>query len=320
MKGYNTEIFMGIILAFLMATVLSCSEEIDVELPQPEKLHYSVEGFIEDGQPPIILLTKTLAFTSVINIDTLINRFVSGATMYITTEGTTYQLQEIKVKDLPPAIQKEIATAFGFSDPEPIAELSFYTTRFTPLPELVGKAGNTYHLTIISPDGKDTLTATTYIPARKLKLDSLWTKSVNDSMANMWAIYSDPPEIGDIVRYYTSINGGPFCAPFGGAIDDRYFNGATITIELDRGVCNRQDPEEYNPETFGLYHIGDTVVVKWCNIDEYQYKFWLTFEGALTAIDNPFASPVRIESNVNGGYGIWGGSNCSFDTIVVNPN
>ncbi|MDP4819730.1 MAG: DUF4249 domain-containing protein, partial [Saprospiraceae bacterium] len=64
---------------------------------------------------------------------------------------------------------------------------------------------------------------------------------------------------------------------------------------------------------------GDTVVVKWANIDQVQYDFWSSLESAVSN-QGPFSTYTRVNSNVNGGLGVWGGLSARYYTIVVADN
>ena len=53
-----------------------------------------VDGQIEDGQPPIIVLTKSLGYFSKIDAQTLAGTFVRNAEVYISNGSTTHKLKE----------------------------------------------------------------------------------------------------------------------------------------------------------------------------------------------------------------------------------
>jgi hypothetical protein len=62
---------------------------------------------------------------------------------------------------------------------------------------------------------------------------------------------------------------------------------------------------------------GDTVTVKWSNIDQAQYNFWNSLEYEENNELNPFANPIVVASNINGGLGIWGGYGSTYKTMIV---
>jgi hypothetical protein len=71
-----------------------------------------------------------------------------------------------------------------------------------------------------------------------------------------------------------------------------------------------------DPE-YSFYKIGDTVIVKFCSIDQATYDFWRTAEGEMYSNGDPFISPSQIVTNTKGGsLGVWGGYGTLFDTTI----
>ena len=96
-------------------------------------------------------------------------------------------------------------------------------------------------------------------------------------------------------------------------MDDAFFDGDEFEFPLPEA-----EPRNTNasPTTFGLYTLGDTVTLKWTTIDEGNFNFWNTLE--FNAINQgPFAAYTRIESNVTGGLGVWGGYSSHYYTLIV---
>jgi hypothetical protein len=95
--------------------------------------------------------------------------------------------------------------------------------------------------------------------------------------------------------------------------EDVFFNGKTFEFQLLKAENINED---LDPETFGLYTIGDSIGIKWCNIDKDHFEFWNTLEFS-NANQGPFAGYTRIDSNIEGGLGIWGGYSVSFYRLLV---
>ncbi|NNF02092.1 MAG: DUF4249 family protein [Bacteroidia bacterium] len=85
-----------------------------------------------------------------------------------------------------------------------------------------------------------------------------------------------------------------------------------MSLPLERG---QSSADEIDFDTYGYFWRGDTVTLRWMNIDKAHYDFWNTLEN--DAGDNPFSSPVQIKSNIQGGLGVWGGYNNTFGTIII---
>ncbi len=58
-------------------------------------------------------------------------------------------------------------------------------------------------------------------------------------------------------------------------------------------------------------------VVKVASLSEDLYKYKVTYANYLNAQGSPFAEPVRVYSNVENGFGIFGGSSILSDTLFI---
>ena len=113
-----------LLTACMYLALQSCTKEITVDLPKP-KDKIVVEGTIDIGQPPFILLTKNAAFFGGLNFNDLSSYFVHDVEqiMIYTDEGDTTMLQEFCISD------PRIASAFGydFSNAASVPEICIYT-------------------------------------------------------------------------------------------------------------------------------------------------------------------------------------------------
>ena len=73
---------------------------------------------------------------------------------------------------------------------------------------------------------------------------------------------------------------------------------------------------DFDFDTFGYFWRGDTVVVRAASLDYAHFRFWQTLEYN-TGSQGPFGTYTRIESNINGGLGIWGGISYNDYTIII---
>ncbi len=70
-----------------------------------------------------------------------------------------------------------------------------------------------------------------------------------------------------------------------------------------------------------FYRLGDTINIKFCTLDREHYEFWNSVQTEIITSSNPFASShAKIKSNINGGYGIWGGYGATYYTVVAGKN
>ncbi|MEP6597575.1 MAG: DUF4249 family protein, partial [Ginsengibacter sp.] len=160
--------------------------------------------------------------------------------------------------------------------------------------------------------------ASTTIPALAKKIDSLWWKpapfTTDTTRVVVTVRATDPPGLGNYIRYYTKQNSGPFFPGIQSVFDDQLIDGTTYDLRLDPGI-DRNEPVPFDENFF---HHGDTVTLKLSNIDRATYQFWLTMEFAYQSIGNPFASPNKVLGNIdNGALGAFTGYSSSFKTIII---
>ena len=268
----------------------SCTSVIDVKIPDPDP-KIVVEGFIDIGETPYVLLTRNSPFYDTINASNLQNYFVSGATVKMFDGTDTVAFQELTFDTA--GVQASIYIGIGAH----------------------GEIGKTYQL-FVEADGQQLHASTSIL--QPLPLDSVWYTDAPadepDSLVQLMVRYSDPPAPGNHVRYFTKRNSESFMPGYNSVFDDALVNGTTFDFPLDRGVDRNNDSTYID---YGYFYRGDTVIVKWSAIDFPHFNFWKTIEFELGGSGNPFAAPVKIQSNVENGLGIWGGYSSSFDTVII---
>jgi hypothetical protein len=142
----------------------------------------------------------------------------------------------------------------------------------------------------------------------------------------MFANYTDPDTPGNYVRYFTARNPNPhlpmalFAGQFlpSGLFSDEVVNGKTVSnIGLLAGYTNTGNDNQ-NRDSLIYFFPGETVTLKWSEIDKGVYTFWNTMQFAQNAVGNPFASPINVKTNIsNGALGIWAGYGSVNITKVV---
>jgi hypothetical protein len=259
-----------------------------------------VEATIEDGQPPVVILSKSLDFFSEITPELLASSFINNAAIDVSNGTLTHRLKEYTIN-----------TPDGY-------KLYYYSIDSSNLgTAFLGQLSGNYSLRI-NTGGKE-YTATTTIPALTKTIDSLWwQKSINNpdtTQVLLMGRASDPPGFGNYIRYFTSTNGGQFYPGLTSAFDDQVVDGKTYSLQIERGV-NRN--EEIDFDTYSYFSRGDTVTVKFTNIDKSTYDFWRTMEYSYSSIGNPFSSPTKVISNIKGGgLGYFGGYATQYISLVI---
>ena len=303
-------------LIFFSFILSSCEKEIEITLPEADR-KFVVEGNIEQNQPPFLMLTKTQGYFDPTDLEALQNSFVHNATVKVNNGTNTVQLQEICTSQLPDSLKPAVAELIGVSLE---AIMSFDFCLYTSLdPTIFGEIGKTYSLSIVA-EGKN-LSATTTIPT-PVPMNRFWYKDQPGftNFGYLWYEFSDPPALGNAYRFYTQRKGkdARFIPVDGGSVyDDGFVNGLTFEAFVFRG----QEPNSTTPEdvaeTSKYFEQGDTIIIKFCSIDQPHCRFLQSFEVAAFNNGNPFAAPATIKSNINGGLGVWGGYGVTYDTLIA---
>jgi len=244
-----------------------------------------VDGRIESNNYPRVFLTRNIPYF--VNID--------------SADIINLVLREAKVT-VSDGVDSEILTL--------MYDKNLFPPYYYQGTDMIGKAGNTYQLTINY--GNITLTSSTTIPSIVIA-DSVWfqPKSDDPNLGEILVGFHDNPLQKNYYKTFTKIVGQEtdFYPTLLSNFDDQLFNGQYFIFHLDRG------PESYlnlNQKDFSFSR-NDTVFVKICNIDENSYAFWNSYQNEISNGANPFASSFHeISSNIEGGLGIW----CGYGTMI----
>jgi len=309
------------------AVLISCEKEITVELPTtPSKV--VVEGVIETGQVPIVLLSRTQSFFEPTTISGLASLYITSATVIVSDGIVTDTLDQVCSSQLTEDQLIAAAAATGISV-DLLRQINICA--WTDLGgTMVGMEGRSYSLTVIT-DGR-TLTSTTKVPFG-IPLDSVWFKLADqrpddDTLGFLWGTISDPDTAGNAYRWMAKrINAGSdgdakdasFVAPLFSTFDDRYVNGLRFDFAYNRGKVAFSSADDDNNEESGYFKMGDTVVVKFSSIGLPENRFYESFSNNVTSQGDMFSSPANVMSNINGGLGVWAGYGSRLDTVICGP-
>lgn len=288
-----------ILYAVLLITLFAaCEKNINFNLKDAATL-LVVDASIENNQPPLVILSKSLNFYSTIDPALLFKSFVRNADVTISNGTLTHKLKE-----------------YG----QPVAgtdSLFYYSIDSANLATAFAGQLDTRYTLKIKVDGKE-YTANTNIPTLAKHLDSIWWKPARFSDDTTKVIVmlkaTDPPGLGNYVRYFTSKNNNSFLPGENSVFDDQVIDNTTYELSVEPGI-NRNNPV---PSEDNFFRRGDTVTIKIANIDKPTYTFWSTWEFAFQSIGNPFAQPNKVIGNIsNGALGAFYGYASSYLSIAI---
>ncbi len=287
--------------AIVMGMILASCEKTITFRPDDSAPVVVVEASIENGQAPVVILSQSFNYFNQISAETLANSFIRNAVITVSNGTLTHTLKEYRQ-----------VVANGYS-------IYYYSNDSTTNRNtaFVGEFGKTYSLSIKIDERE--YTATTTIPTLTKKIDSLWWEDAPNEPDPVKVIvmgrFIDPPGLGNYTRYYTQVDGLQFYPGFNSVFDDQLTDGVTYNLQIEKGVDRNNG---INLEEYAFFDHGDSVVVKFCNIDKATFDFWRTMEYSYANIGNPFAAPNKVLSNIEGGgLGYFGGYAAQYKTIVI---
>lgn len=270
-----------IIPAIVLLIAISCQEDNFKEPNYNSKI--VVDGWIEQGQPAKVLLTLSAPYFSEIDSVSIRNLLITRA--------------KVSVSD---GLEEEVLTLRKNSDyfPPYIYESTF----------IKGVVGRTYALKV-EYSGK-VITSSTQIPEPQ-KLDSMWFNlaSDNDTSGNIVIRFTDKNGEDNYYRVLsrTGIKTEKYDPTFLPNIDGRLIDGQTVSLSVSRQKKGKA----------ANYRLNDTVSIKLCTMNLEAFNFWRSLNQEQFNSQNPFASSVlHVESNIDGGIGIWAGYGISNYRIV----
>lgn len=292
--------FTGLLIILLILLFASCERSVDFNINEVEP-KLVVEATIENGQPPVVYLSKSLGYFSAIDQTTLSNNFVRNAEVYVSNGTLTHKL-------------KEYTVSVG-------GGLNFYYYSIDPSsPSTIfnGELNKSYSLRIVA-EGKE-YTATTTIPNTTRRIDSLFWKQAPignpPEKVSVMIKATDVRGYGDYIRYFTKVNSSEFYPGLNSVFDDQVIDGTTYEIQVERGIA--RGGAGTAPDGYSFFNKGDTVTLKLCNIDKATFDFWRTMEFTYASVGNPFSSPTKVTSNIsNNGLGYFGGYAAQYRTLII---
>ena len=294
-----------LVLLFAFILLISCQTEIKVKIPEYyDKL--VVEGYIENGEYPVVSLYKSTPYFSTMSLEHLRDKvLVKDARVFITsTNGEAFEL--FINDDFQPNF--EYPLLYAYSTKKLTGELNAsYTLRV----EWDNKI-YTSETKILEPFDLDSISFVPRFGHAKI-----------DTSANLRVKMTDNGQGGNYYQFKVKVHCKEFAdrlwiTSIPAAFDDSPFRGKTFNYEIMRGAASavfmpEMSDQERRKFLRHSYKVGDTVYLKYARLDESSYRFWQTANSELTFGQNPFMSPEPIVSNIrcNTGekcLGVWCGA------------
>jgi len=318
-------------------TFIACQEEITLDLPQANN-QLVVEGAIESGYPPYVILTKNQGYFDEINASTYNSLFVYDA----DSIKVWYEENNQKIIRYLSLIPIEISENL-FSIPFPV----YTVTDISDTSELSGnynfsQSGRTYFLEI--KWNNKIITSSTTIP-EPTPLDCLWVEknetAEKEHKCDIRAILSDDGSVkNNIIVKSKRLEHWRKDTTTGEATNkpdemlsiidagtDVLFNGEAFETYFPRPNDNgfptgkwssdRYAKWENNNITDSIFLKHDVALIKFCQIDEASLKFWRSLVRQFGTNGNPFAEPMNLVGNINNGLGVWTGYGAVYYKVPI---
>ena len=311
--------------------LISCQEEITLDLPNSQD-KIVVEGSIENGFPPIVILTKNQGYFDEFNPDEFyINNVDSIKIWYIDEGGVT--------------INRNLELFTDFVSPITGDPIPLYTVADLDTSNVnnydFSEVGRTYYLEI--KWNNQIITSSTTIP-EVTPLDCLWVEKSENSEEeyeyDIRALYSDPADQDNFILLKSKrIQHFEYKDSLECQAKDRPDNSLKLIDAGSDILINGQSFETYFPRpkesgnpfpdgNYNAYHTEiceedtlefkeDIVLIKYCQIDEPSLKFWRGLVRQVGTNGNPFAEPLNLVSNVTNGLGIFTGYGSAYYMVPI---
>lgn len=293
-----------LVLMVTAGLLSACQTEIEVDLPDYDS-KLVVEGYIENGKPPIVILTRSVPYFSNVDLDYVFNNvIVKDAVVTVTSSDGVMERLSLVMTEESPIYYAYVGHNLG-------RENTDYTLN-------IEWNGHSYSAktSILTP----------------FTLDSIWfstfTDVLSDTARSIRVVLSDNPNTTDYYQFFVKVHGvnlhdKSWISTIPVAFDDATFSGQSFNYELLRATPSSflmpEMTEEEEREFYRMtYRPGDTVYIKSAIIDYDSYQFWKTGGSDIMMGQNPFLSPTPIISNIKGDnvLGVWCGSAVTITEMI----
>lgn len=266
----------------LLLSLGSCTDDAPANPDGP--LPIVIEGWIEDGEHPIVIITRAVDLTG--NIDSF-DKYVEKWCRVTVSDDTRSEILVTRINNnYTPSL--------------------IYTSL-----RMRGTVGGTYTLKIETET--ETYEAITTIPS-PVRIDSLRAVPASDGR---WRVQAypriDPSEANRYYKFFTrTTDDRRYYSSFLGTFESAVYDPAA-GYTVNRGIHDTFS-EKFSP----LYESGDTVRVKLCAITDDSFRFWNAYENTVSLGGNMFFNVSQgCPSNIPGAKGYWAGYGTSLAWVPI---
>lgn len=274
---------------FTAAVAVSCTPQA-----VPNEPEIVLEGWIDEGGHPIVMLHKSINFTEDFN------------TMEDLIEEKIIYLGKVTVSDGETSV-----VLTGRVDTAYLPPYSYSSVR------IMGESGRAYRVEA-EFEGKKVSAVTTIPP--KAVFDSISVESMPDKPGffRLTGYLTDMKEQSDYFVVFYRYKGEKQYRNglHGVASDIAADTSGVLRIPIYKNMAGTSLVDKDSLST-RFFRLGDTLEIKLAAIDGVSYRFWESFASLTITSTIPFL-PVseNIYTNVSGGRGYWCGYGSSTYTIV----
>nr|WP_315149662.1 DUF4249 domain-containing protein [uncultured Flavobacterium sp.] len=267
-----------LLLPLLLIIAVSCSGENYVESVEGES-KIVVEGWIEQGDVPQVILSRSIPINAAIDSTTIFNYFIRSAKVTVS-DGENEEVLSVKNDDgrIPPYVYSGS--------------------------KMIGEIGKTYVLKVQYLDR--VIEATTIIPS-VVPIKSVAYVKVNpaDTTGFVHIEFDDLVKEKNYYQIETRLdNVEPIFVPaLYGNLNDENFTSSSVSLQITRGIYVFSKTK-YKP----YFTDGDLIYIKLRTMSKAGFEFWNSWQNEIVNGRSPiFPANSSLKSNIKGGIGIWQG-------------
>lgn len=266
--------------------MISCSRENYVESTEGES-KIVIEGWIEQGDVPQVILSRSIPIDAVIDSTTIFDYFIRSAKVTVS-DGEKEEVLSVKSNEdrVPPYVYSGS--------------------------KMIGEVGKTYVLKVQYLNRN--IEAATSIPSVVSIKSAKYVKAnPADTTGFVYLEFDDLVNEKNYYQIETRLDTvEPIFVPaLYGNLNDENFSSSSVSLQVSRGIYVFSKTK-YKP----YFTDGDLIYVKLRTMSKPGFDFWNSWQNEVVNGRSPiFPASTSLKSNIKGAIGIWAGYGQS--TVVV---